>query len=222
MILEGINITKSYQQGKTKIPVLNNLSVNLKPEEKLAILGKSGSGKSTLLSLISGLDYADSGQLKLLGKNIFEMDETQITKFRGRHLGIIFQQFHLIPHLSALENVSLPLEILGEKNAQKRAQELLEKVGLSKRMKHLPVQLSGGEMQRVAVARALSTSPDLILADEPSGSLDEHNAQDIVDLLFSLVDQEKKSLILVTHDLDLSRRCQRRLTLEDGLLSEIN
>ena len=222
MILEGINITKSYQQGKTKIPVLNNLSVNLKPEEKLAILGKSGSGKSTLLSLISGLDYADSGQLKLLGKNIFEMDETQITKFRGRHLGIIFQQFHLIPHLSALENVSLPLEILGEKNAQKRAQELLEKVGLSKRMKHLPVQLSGGEMQRVAVARALSTSPDLILADEPSGSLDEHNAQDIVDLLFSLVDQEKKSLILATHDLDLSRRCQRRLTLEDGLLSEIN
>ena len=184
--------------------------------------GLSGSGKSTLLSLISGLDYPDSGYLKILGKNIFDMNENQMTKFRGRHLGIIFQHFHLIPHLTALENISLPLEILGEKNAKKKGMELLNKVGLNNRRSHLPIQLSGGEMQRIAVARALSTSPDVILADEPSGSLDDNNAREIIDLIFSLVDQEEKALILVTHDLELSQRCQRRLNLKDGFLSEVN
>ena len=222
MILEGKEIVKTYQQGKIVIPVLNKLNISLKESEKLAILGKSGSGKSTLLSLLSGLDIADGGELNLLGENIFKMNETEITKFRGRHLGIVFQQFHLIPHLTALENVSLPLEILGEKKSSERAKVLLEKVGLSQRMKHLPIQLSGGEMQRVAVARALSTSPDLILADEPSGSLDEHHANEVIDLLFSLVNEEKKALIVVTHDLDLSKRCQRRLALEDGVLSEVD
>jgi putative ABC transport system ATP-binding protein len=222
MILEAKNIQKRYRQGKNDISVLNNLNLTLKPREKLAILGKSGSGKSTLLSLISGLDYPDSGYLKILGKNIFDMNENQMTKFRGRHLGIIFQHFHLIPHLTALENISLPLEILGEKNAKKKGMELLNKVGLNNRRSHLPIQLSGGEMQRIAVARALSTSPDVILADEPSGSLDDNNAREIIDLIFSLVDQEKKALILVTHDLELSQRCQRRLNLKDGFLSEIN
>ncbi|MBT6325046.1 MAG: ABC transporter ATP-binding protein [Bdellovibrionales bacterium] len=222
MILEAKNIQKRYRQGKNDISVLNNLNLTLKPREKLAILGKSGSGKSTLLSLISGLDYPDSGYLKILGKNIFDMNENQMTKFRGRHLGIIFQHFHLIPHLTALENISLPLEILGEKNAKKKGMELLNKVGLNNRRSHLPIQLSGGEMQRIAVARALSTSPDVILADEPSGSLDDNNAREIIDLIFSLVDQEEKALILVTHDLELSQRCQRRLNLKDGFLSEVN
>lgn len=222
MILEASGISKNYYQGNQTIQVLNNLNLSVSESETVCILGRSGSGKSTLLSLLAGLDRADSGSLNLLGENLFTMNEEKLTRFRGQHLGIVFQHFHLLPHLTALENVSLPLEILNQKKIIQRSMELLDRVGLSNRASHLPAQLSGGEMQRVALVRALVASPDVILADEPSGSLDESNAEEVIQLLFDLIKDEKKALILVTHDLNLSSRCMRRLELNHGVLSAID
>ncbi|GAB4011412.1 MAG: ABC transporter ATP-binding protein [Bdellovibrio sp.] len=218
MMLEVANIEKKYFQGGREIPVLNGVQFSLEKGKTMAIVGKSGSGKSTLLSLLSGVDRADRGSINFINVNLTEMDEKSITKIRSEKMGIIFQQFFLIPHLTALENVALPLQINGVSDAFKIAQEYLVKVGLKDRVEHFPDQLSGGEKQRVALARALVHSPDLILADEPSGSLDEHTGNEVMKLIFDLVREQNKSLILVTHDSELAAKCDQQYVLENGSL----
>jgi len=216
------NLNKSFSQGERSIEVLKNLSLNLGSGETLAVLGQSGSGKSTLLSLLAGIDRPDSGEIILEGQNLALLTEKELTRLRSKKIGIIFQQFHLLPHLSALENVTLPLEILDDhKDFKKNVEEAtkcLEEVGLKHRLDHFPSQLSGGEKQRVAIARSLIIGPDLILADEPSGSLDEKTGGQVMELIFSLVKSKGKSMILVTHNKALAKSCDRTLMLEGGKL----
>ncbi|OQW46901.1 MAG: ABC transporter ATP-binding protein [Proteobacteria bacterium SG_bin7] len=217
MILRLENVSKAYLQGTKKIEVLNALNMEVKEGEIVSIVGQSGCGKSTLLSLISGLDTPDSGKVILNGKDLSLLSETEVTRLRGESLGIVFQQFHLIPHLSAWENVHLPLEILGAPN-EKKASEMLAKVGLSRRGDHFPDQLSGGECQRVAIARAMIADPSLILADEPSGNLDATTSDQVMGVLFDMVKSEKCTMVLVTHNEKLAAVCQRQLTLKNGVL----
>lgn len=212
------NLQKSYQHPAGSIVVLNGVNAEVNAGETVAILGPSGSGKSTLLSLLAGLDRPSAGHIKLLGDDIGKMPEKQLATFRARHLGIVFQQFHLMSHLSARENVALPLKIAGKRDAADKAAEALAAVGLGHRMAHFPHELSGGECQRVAIARALIGRPPLILADEPSGNLDTKTGEQVMRLLFNLVREHKSTLILVTHNEDLSRWCDRRLTLQQGTL----
>jgi putative ABC transport system ATP-binding protein len=217
MILELNNVTKNYVQGGRKIEVLKGLSLQLQKGEKVSIVGQSGSGKSTLLSLISGLDVPDTGAIVLNGKDMARLTEAEVTRLRGESLGIVFQQFHLIPHLTALENVHLPLEILGRADEEK-AKVMLKKVGLDSRGEHFPDQLSGGECQRVAIARALITEPSLLLADEPSGNLDADTSEQVMNVLFDVVRRENCTMILVTHNEKLAKSCARVLTLKNGVL----
>ena len=223
-ILEVKEICKSFHQpragrpGAGTLAVLNRVSFCVGAGETTAVVGQSGSGKTTLLSLIAGLDNPDSGQVILSGENLCAMKESRLARYRARKIGIIFQQFHLMPHLSARENISLPLEILKQDQIQQRTDAMLEKVGLGDRQHHLPGQLSGGECQRVAIARALIIKPAMLLADEPTGNLDTETGEKVSQLLFDLVAGENKSLILVTHNLDLARQCHRVLTLERGEL----
>ncbi len=214
------NLQKSFTQGSEKINVLNNLNLEVHPSQTCAIVGQSGSGKSSLLSLLAGLDYSDSGTIAIKNKIINSMDEKAVTKFRAEHIGIIFQQYHLISSLTALENVMLPLELKKAPDPLKSAKEYLNKVGLSHRLNHLPSQLSGGECQRVAIARALCVQPTILLADEPSGSLDPQTGSEVMDLLFELIKENRGTLILVTHDHDLAKKCDRILNLENGKLVE--
>lgn len=219
MILELKNINKSFKQpGAGTIQVLNNINFSIDAGETNAITGHSGSGKTTLLSLIAGLDLPDTGQILLDGENLCDMKENQLAKFRALKIGIIFQQFHLMSHLSARENISLPLEILKQEKITSRVDNMLEKVGLTHRQDHLPAQLSGGECQRVAIARALIIKPKLLLADEPTGNLDIQTGNRIAALLFELVEQENKTLIMVTHNLELAGQCQKIRKLEQGSL----
>ena len=220
MILSVKNLSHEYTQGTNRLKILKGLELNLRDGETLSIMGKSGSGKSTLLNLLAGLMRPTSGEVKILGESFSELSDKKRTKLRGKNLGVIFQQFHLLPHLTALENISFAGEINNIENVMEKSKKLLERVGLSHRGDHFPHELSGGEMQRVAVARALITSPKIILADEPSGSLDEKNAREIIELIFELVKEKKTSLIFVTHDEDLSKRCQRSLVLDGGILHE--
>jgi putative ABC transport system ATP-binding protein len=213
-------LSKSFVQGDRSINVLKDLSMELYPGETLAILGQSGSGKSTLLSLLAGIDRPDQGDMFLEGIKLNELSENDLTQLRSKKIGIIFQQFHLLPHLSALENVSLPLEILGKEEAGK-AESALKDVGLDHRMDHFPNQLSGGEKQRVAIARSMVIEPDLLLADEPSGSLDEGTGDQVMELIFNLVRKKGKSLILVTHNKQLALQCDRTLVLEGGKLNAL-
>lgn len=221
-VLEVNDITKTYPQGAdSKIEVLRGVTFTASPQETVSIVGASGGGKSTLLSLLSGVDRPTSGTVKVLGRDLASLTDDQLTSFRGREYGIVFQQFHLISHLTALENVMLPLEINATDKAQEKAQDYLREVGLMDRMNHMPSQLSGGETQRVAIARALAIQPKIILADEPSGNLDIRTGQKVMDLLFELIEKHKSTLVLVTHSEELAMRCQRRLVLENGKLSEI-
>lgn len=192
-------------------------------EETIALVGESGSGKSTLLGIIAGLDDATSGEVKLLGQSLPQLDEEARAKLRARDVGFVFQSFMLIPTLNALENVQLPALLRGESESVSRenAEQLLIQLGLEKRLKHMPAQLSGGEQQRVAIARAFSTRPKILFADEPTGNLDRRTGDKIADLLFSLNRDYGTTLILVTHDLTLAARCQRRLKLSDGKLEEL-
>lgn len=212
------NLRKSYGQGESKVEVLKGINLNIEKGEKLALIGKSGSGKSTLLSLLAGLDSPDSGDIIVQDQKISSMSERDLTNFRAQHMGIVFQQFHLVSTLTALENVLLPLELLKRPNAMTIAKNLLESVGLSHRSHHVPSQLSGGESQRVAIARALAINPAILFADEPSGNLDEETGDKVMDLLFKMVEDTGTTLVLVTHDPDLAKKCSRVVHLEHGSL----
>jgi putative ABC transport system ATP-binding protein len=190
----------------------------IKSGEIVAVVGQSGSGKSTLLSLLAGLDRPEEGHIIIRGQDIVSLSEQQMTSFRAKNIGIVFQHFHLMPHLTALENVMLPLEILGEEQIEARAREILGLMGLGHREEHFPSQLSGGESQRVAIARALVVQPQFLLADEPSGSLDSETGEKVMDVFFDVVRQKKMTTVLVTHSEPLARRCDRILTLKNGLL----
>ncbi len=212
------HLKKSYGVGESKVDVLKGVDLEIGAGETVALVGKSGSGKSTLLSLMAGLDRPDSGAIMIRGKNLNQMSEKELTLFRAQNMGIVFQQFHLISTLTALENVSLPLMILHNTEAEQKARELIDEVGLSHRSGHLPSQLSGGEGQRVALARALASGPSILFADEPSGNLDEETGERVMDLMFDLVKKTKTTLILVTHDKELAKRCSRIVMLEHGSL----
>jgi putative ABC transport system ATP-binding protein len=218
MILQVKGLQKHYQLAQEKLEILKDVNFSLEEGKSLAILGQSGSGKTTLLSLLIGLDHPSHGEIQVFGKNIAKMSEEQVTDFRAKNVGIVFQQFHLIPHLNALENVSLALEILGRPNAEEKARAMLTEVGLEHRLKHFPKELSGGECQRVAIARALVNEPKLLVADEPSGNLDVETGEHVMGLLFDLVKRKKTSLVLVTHDEELAARCDQIQHLKQGIL----
>ena len=217
-LLKVHQIYKSYQQGKYRVEVLQNLSIEANTGEKVAILGPSGCGKSTLLSLLAGLDKPDRGTVEIDGHDLAKMSEDERSIIRSQKLGIVFQQYHLMRNLTAVENVGLPLELLGSLDFRERASHAIKEVGLSNRCGHFPSELSGGECQRVAIARALINRPALVLADEPSGNLDQKTGEEIMDLLFGLCQDHKITLLLVTHNQELARRCDRALLLNDGAL----
>jgi putative ABC transport system ATP-binding protein len=219
-MLQVKSVSKSLTLADHTLDILVNVNLDVKAGESLAIVGKSGSGKSTLLSLLAGLDQATSGQILINDQDLSIMTEDGRAAVRKQHVGFVFQNFQLLPHLTALDNVMLPLELLGTKNPKKVATEWLGKVGLADRLTHQPNQLSGGEQQRVAIARAFCAEPDLLFADEPTGNLDEHTGETIEDLLFTLNKELGTTLILVTHDDELAKKCQRQVHLEDGALTE--
>ena len=201
--------------------VLEHLSMQANAGEKLAILGPSGCGKSTLLSLLAGLDKPDVGTVELEGKNLAKLSEDERSRLRSEKIGIVFQQYHLMRNLTAIENVGLPMEILGLADYAERARMALKEVGLSHRVAHFPSEMSGGECQRVAIARALVTRPSLVLADEPSGNLDQKTGDEVMDLLFNLCKEHRLTLVLVTHNRELAKRCDRALLLKDGALTKL-
>lgn len=211
-------LTKQVSTYNGALTILDSIDFSVDAGDSLAIVGASGSGKSTLLSLMAGLDLPSSGSVTLDGQDITQMDEDQRARFRAQNVGFIFQSFHLLGTLTALENVALPLELKGVKAAQKRAEELLNQVGLGDRLTHYPNQMSGGEQQRVAIARAFAAEPKILFADEPTGNLDTKTGQHIADLLFELNESKQTTLIMVTHDLKLAARCQRQIELEGGRL----
>lgn len=225
-IAEIANLSKTYSQADTPIEVLKGLELKVKEGETIAILGQSGSGKSTFLSLLAGLDRPTQGTVTLAGQSIFDLNERDLARFRSKNLGIVFQQFHLMSYLTALENVSLPLEIAQNTRQAIRslpgpatqAREALKKVGLTHRLHHLPQHLSGGEKQRVAIARALIVEPKLLLADEPSGSLDPKTGEEVMEVLFQQARSFRMAMILVTHNSSLAQKCDRQLRLLDGKL----
>jgi putative ABC transport system ATP-binding protein len=210
------NVRKSFHQGETNVEVLKGLSASIANSELVAVVGQSGSGKSTLLSILAGLEKADSGEIFVDGKKISDLNEQEMTRFRAEHISIVFQQYHLVGHLTALENVMLPLEILKRPNAREKALGILEELGLSHRLSHRPSQMSGGENQRVAIARALVVEPKILLADEPSGNLDVETGHKVMEKFFDLVRKHKTTTLLVTHSLSLAQQCQRVLELEKG------
>ena len=220
-ILKVDQISKSYQQGNQQIKVLEQVCMQANPGEKIAILGPSGCGKSTLLSLLAGLDKPDQGTVEIAGSNLVTMSEDQRTLTRSQKLGIVFQQYHLMRNLTAVENAGLPLEILGKNNYAEQACKALDEVGLSHRLNHFPSEMSGGECQRVAIARALITWPAVVLADEPSGNLDQKTGEEVMNLLFKLCGENEITLILVTHNQELAGQCDRAFLLQDGALVEI-
>lgn len=218
MKLEIENLSKNYTQGTTELNILSGLNLKMESGQSLAVVGESGSGKSTLLSLLAGLDRPDSGSIRIDGDAIEGLSEEKMCRFRARNIGIVFQQFHLISTLTALENVSLPMEFMDVQDYQEKSLRALEQVGLGERKDHFPSQLSGGECQRVAIARALVVNPKLLLADEPSGNLDEATGSQVMDLFFDLTKRNGASVILVTHNERLAQRCDLQKRLKDGVL----
>ncbi len=202
--------------GRHQVIILEDISFEVPQKQVVAVVGPSGSGKSTLLGLLAGLDRPSQGSISLNGKEMTTLSENEMTDFRRQYIGYIFQAFHLIPTLNALENVALPLELHGDPSAHPRACELLERVGLADRQDHYPVQLSSGEQQRVAVARAFAANPPLLLADEPTGNLDSTTGALVIELLLKLNQDHGSTLVLVTHDLALANRATRVVTLRDG------
>ncbi len=219
-VLEARDVSRSFQQGATRLDVLHGLQLRVAPAERVAIIGASGSGKTTLLQILGGLDRPDSGQVRIEGRDIHQLSESERGLLRNRTMGFVYQFHHLLPEFTALENVAMPLLVarrpVGE--ARERAAVMLERVGLAARLEHRPHQLSGGERQRAAVARALVTAPRLVLADEPTGNLDGRNAEQLFALLLQLNRELGTSLVVVTHDVRLAARMDRVLELVDGNL----
>jgi putative ABC transport system ATP-binding protein len=206
----------SLGRGAARVHILKGISLEIGRGEAVGLVGPSGSGKSTLLMTMAGLERPDSGRVVIDGEDLLGLDEDELARFRGRRIGIVFQSFHLVPTMTAVENVALPLELAGEDNAFDRAEQELKLVGLGQRLHHYPAQLSGGEQQRVAIARAIVSNPAILVADEPTGNLDENTGDTIIDLLFALKRDRGATLILVTHDLNLARRCDRMVRLRSG------
>lgn len=217
-ILYTENLSSVVQSGEEKLTILHDITFSINPTETVAIQGPSGSGKSTLLALLAGLDHATAGTIYLKGQALHNMKEAEKTALRARLIGFIFQSFQLIPSFTALENVSLPLELHHHAKAETIAKDWLVKVGLEKRMHHYPSQLSGGEQQRVAIARAFVLQPELLLADEPTGNLDPKTGTRIIDLLWELNQEHGTTLLIVTHDAAIAKRCQRQFELIEGCL----
>ena len=212
------NLTKSFKSGDRSLTVLDDVSFNVQEGASVSIVGPSGSGKTTLLGLCAGLDVSTSGSVSLVGIKLNALDEDDRAFVRNQHVGFVFQNFQLLPTLTALENVTVPLELRGEMNFTSKAKELLDRVGLGNRMTHYPTQLSGGEQQRVAIARAFMTSPKILFADEPTGNLDEETADIVTNLLFNINKEEKTTLVLVTHNMELAEHTERIIQLKGGKL----
>jgi len=219
-MIELHNLCMSYSLEQSRLDVLEGVDLQVAGGETIAIVGPSGSGKTTLLVLLAGLEQPVSGEISIDGVALGSLDADAMADWRRDRLGIIFQSFHLVQSLTALGNVALPLEIAGAENALERAREMLQKVGLAERQDHYPMQLSGGEQQRVAIARALVHRPGLVLADEPTGNLDFATGAKIIELLFELNEEAGSTLVLVTHDDEIARRCQRVVRLQRGRLVE--
>jgi len=215
-ILKIHELEKTYASGSKKITVLHDISFEIEKGDTFSIVGPSGSGKTTLLGLCAGLDHPDAGTVELCGHNMQELNEDERAQLRNKEVGFIFQNFQLLPTLTALENVIVPLELQGSKNAIKIGMDLLDKVGLADRFHHYPSQLSGGEQQRVALARAFSSSPSILFADEPTGNLDEETGEKVIQLLFELNKEAGTTLVIISHDLDLANRTQQILRLKGG------
>ena len=215
-ILKISGLEKTYTSGSRQLTVLQKVSFEVEKGQTFAIVGPSGSGKTTLLGLCAGLDQPNAGSVELCGHDLNMLNEDERAQLRNKEVGFIFQNFQLLPTLTALENVSVPLELQGAKDAASRAQELLEKVGLGDRVHHYPSQLSGGEQQRVALARAFSNRPSILFADEPTGNLDEETGEKVIQLLFDLNTDAGTTLVIISHDLDLAARTQQILRLKGG------
>jgi len=215
-ILKIHELEKTYTSGSKKITVLHDISFEIEKGDTFSIVGPSGSGKTTLLGLCAGLDHPDAGTVELCGHNMQDLNEDERAQLRNKEVGFIFQNFQLLPTLTALENVIVPLELQGAKNAIRVGMELLDKVGLADRFHHYPSQLSGGEQQRVALARAFSSSPSILFADEPTGNLDEETGEKVIQLLFELNKEAGTTLVIISHDLDLANRTQQILRLKGG------
>jgi putative ABC transport system ATP-binding protein len=212
--LTGVNL--SLGRGAARVHILKDVDLHIGSGEAIGLVGPSGSGKSTLLMVIAGLERADSGSIAVAGTELAALDEDALARFRGRHIGIVFQSFHLIPTMTALENVAVPLELAGAADAQERAARELAAVRLSARQQHYPAELSGGEQQRVALARALAPDPAILIADEPTGNLDESTGAEIIDLIFAGQRARGTTLLLVTHDPQLAKRCDRVVRMRSG------
>jgi len=219
-IIEAENISKWVDTADGRLDILTAVGLSINTAETVAIVGASGSGKSTLLGLLAGLDLPSSGDVRLAGKTLSGLSEDGRALLRSRHVGFVFQAFQLLANLTALENVMLPLELLGAPDAAKAARHMLARVGLDKRLRHYPRQLSGGEQQRVALARAFVTSPPILFADEPTGNLDSKTGRHVIDLLFELNREQRATLVLVTHDEALASRCGRTVRIEEGRVVE--
>jgi putative ABC transport system ATP-binding protein len=217
--LSGINL--SLGRGAARVHILKDIDLHIGRGEAIGLVGPSGSGKSTLLMVMAGLERADTGSIVVAGQDLGRLDEDALARFRGRNVGIVFQSFHLIPTMTALENVAVPLELAGNADAFRLARDELEAVGLSERLDHYPAQLSGGEQQRVALARALAPNPAILVADEPTGNLDEATGKQIIDLLFAGHVERNTTLVLVTHDQALARRCDRMVRLRSGRVDSV-
>ena len=220
IILEAQHVAKWFPTQDQRLNLFSDLNLRVHTGQTLAIVGRSGAGKSTLLSLLAGLDQPSEGQIYLAGHQLATLDDRTRADLRARQISFIFQSFHLLPELTALDNVRLALEIRGDRHADEQARHWLSEVGLGNRMQHYPAQLSGGEQQRVAIARAFATQPALLCADEPTGNLDEETGHQIIEQLFDLNTRENTTLILITHDPELAARCQRCVTLHAGQLHE--
>src|ERR1700738_527472 len=216
--LSGVNL--SLGRGAARVHILKNINLHIGRGEAIGLVGPSGSGKTTLLMVLAGLERADTGSIVVAGSDLRRLDEDALARFRGRNVGIVFQSFHLIPTMTALENVAVPLELAGVADAVRRARDELAKVGLAERLHHYPAQLSGGEQQRVALARALTPNPAILIADEPTGNLDEATGRQIIDLMFAGQRERGTTLVLVTHDAALAPRCGRLGRLRAGRIEE--
>lgn len=216
--LKDVHLTLG--EGAGRVHILKGIDLDIKAGTSVGLVGPSGSGKSTLLMIMAGLERSDTGSVTVAGSELGPLSEDQLAQFRGRNVGIIFQSFHLIPNMTALENVSVPLELAGDREAFAKARRELEAVGLGDRLHHYPAQMSGGEQQRVAVARALVVEPEILIADEPTGNLDDDTGTQIVELMFAAQRERRTTLVLVTHDPALAQRCDRVIRVRSGEIEE--